>query len=88
MVKVKKRSGKLEVFKKSKIIAGCKKTGATTKQAAQVAADVSKKVAKVTIVPATKLSSMVVTSLRKVNKTAATAFVRFRNKKLKDKKKK
>lgn len=80
MVKIKKRSGKLEEFMKSKIVSGCKKTGATAEQAVQVAKDVSVKVAKIAVVPA-KLSNMVVTSLRKINKTAADAFVRFRNKK-------
>jgi len=43
---------------------------------------------KIAVVPAEKLSNMVVTSLKKVNKAAAEAFVEFRNKKLKAKNKK
>jgi len=87
MVKVKKRDGKLEKFMKSKIIRGCKKSGATAKQATQVAKDVSKKVAKMTLIPAAKLSDMVIKSLRKVNKKATSAFVKYRNNKLKKKSK-
>ena len=86
MVKVKKRDGRLEEFTESKIIAGCKKAGATAKEAAQVAKEVSKKIANMTIVEAEKLSSMVVASLKKVNKTATDAFVKFRDEKLKKKK--
>lgn len=86
MVKIKKRSGGLEEFKISKIITGCKKSGATVKQAAKVAKNISKKVARMRVVPAARLSNMVVTSLRKFNKAAASAFVSYRNKKLKKKK--
>lgn len=87
MIKVRKRDGSLEDFKDSKIVAGCRKAGASAKEAAQVAKEVSKKVAKMVVVPATRLSNMVVASLKKVNKSAANAFVEFREKKLKAKKK-
>lgn len=88
MVKVKKRSGRLEEFKKSKILAACKKAGASAKEATEVAKEVSIKVAEMVMVPAAKLSNMVVAALRKLNKAAADAFVEFREKKLKSKKKK
>jgi len=85
MVQVEKRDGRLEEFKKSKIIVGCKKAGATAIEATKVATEVSKKVAKMVIVPATKLSNMVVASLKKINKTAASEFVKFKNEKFKKK---
>lgn len=88
MLNVRKRSGKLEAFEASKITSGCKKAGASSKEAAKVAKDVSKKVAKMSVVPAAKLSSMVVASLKKVNKSAASSFVKYRDKKLKGQKKK
>ncbi|MDI6825598.1 MAG: ATP cone domain-containing protein [Candidatus Aenigmarchaeota archaeon] len=87
MVKVKKRDGRLEEFIESKIIVGCKKAGATAKEAAQVAKEISMKVGEMAVVPAGKLSNMVVKSLKEVNKAAANAFVKFREKKLKTKKK-
>lgn len=86
MIGVEKRDGRLQKFMKSKIVRACKKAGATAKEATKVTTEVSKKVAKMAIVPAEKLSSMVMTSLKKVNKTAANAFVKFRNKKLRAKK--
>lgn len=81
MVKVRKRDGKLQRFRESKIVRACKRAGATAKQATYVALDVSFKVAKLPVVTAVRLSKMVGASLRKVNKKAANAFVRFRNKK-------
>ncbi len=86
MVKIRKRSGRLEDFVESKIVAGVKKAGATAKEAAQVAKEVSTKVAHKAEVTAEELSKMVVTSLRKVNKAASQKFVNFRDKKLKSKK--
>lgn len=88
MLNVRKRSGKLEAYNESKIIRGCKRAGASAKEAAKVAKEISKKVAKMSVVPAAKLSSMVVASLKKVNKAAASSFVKHRDKKLKGKKKK
>ena len=88
MVKVKKRDGGFEEFIESKIVAGVKKAGATAEEAAQVAKEVSLKVANKAEVTAEELSNMVVTSLRKANKAVADEFVRFRDKKLKVKKKK
>jgi hypothetical protein len=81
MVKVKKRIGKTEEYLESKIIAGCKKAGATAEEAAKVAKEASMKVGKMAVVDAEKLSDMVVESLRKVNKDAADAFHEFRREK-------
>ncbi len=88
MVKVKKRDGKYERFSKSKIAAGIRSAGATAEEAAHVAEEVAGKVVHKAEVTAQKLSGMVVTSLRKVNKAAADEFVRFRDKKLRAKRKK
>lgn len=88
MVKIKKRDGRIEEHVESKIVAGVKKAGATAKEAAQVAKEVVEKVAHKGEVTAEELSTMVVASLRKVNKKAADEFVKFRDNKLKAKKKK
>lgn len=88
MVRVKKRDGRLQRFLESKIIRSVRRAGATARQATYVAVDVSLKIGRKAIIPAAKLSNMVVASLRKVNKKAAQAFVRFRKKKLKIRKKK
>ena len=87
MVKVKKRDGRFEEFVESKIVAGIKKAGATTEEAAYVAKEVSAELAHKTEVTAEELSNMVMASLKKVNKAAADEFVKFRDKKLKAKKK-
>jgi transcriptional regulator NrdR family protein len=87
MVKVRKRSGKLQAFMKSKIVKSCKKAGATTEEAKLVAKEVSKKVAKKKVVSAQALLNMVVASLKKTNKRAASAYAKFGKKKLKKKKK-
>ncbi len=81
MVKVKKRDGRIEEFVESKIIAGCKKAGATAEEAVKVAKEVSMQVVKMAIIPAEKLSDLVLAALRKVNKAAADAFNKFREKK-------
>jgi transcriptional regulator NrdR family protein len=88
MVKVKKRDKRTEELVESKIVAGVKKAGATAEEAAHVAKEVTEKVAHRGEVTAEELSTMVVTSLRKVNKKAAEEFVKFRDNKLKAKKKK
>lgn len=88
MVKVRKRDGRVEEFVESKIGAGIRKSGANAKEATQVAKEVSGKVAHMAEVTAEELSSMVVTSLRNVNKKASEEFVRYRDSKLKAKKKK
>ncbi len=85
MVSVKKRIGRTEEYLESKIIAGVKKAGATAEEAANVVKEVGVKVEKMTVVEAEKLSDMVVESLRKVNKTAADAFLKFRREKYKKK---
>jgi 20S proteasome alpha/beta subunit len=67
-------------------VEGVKKAGATVEEAEKVAKEVAGKIAKRTEVTAQDLSRMVVTSLRKINKTAAEEFVKFRDAKLKAKK--
>ena len=86
MVRVRKRNRRFERFAKSKITAGVKKAGATTEQAAHVAKEVGTKVGRRAVVKAEELSVLVVRSLGKVNKAAAHEFVRYRNKKLRAKK--
>ena len=88
MVKVKKRDGTIEEHIESKIVAGVRKAGATAEEAARVAKEVVEKVAHKSEVTAKELSTMVVASLRKLNKKAADAFVKFRDSKLKAKKQK
>lgn len=88
MVKVKKRDKRTEELVESKIVAGVKKAGATAEEAAHVAKEITEKIAHRGEVTAEELSTMVVTSLRKVNKKAAEEFVKFRDNKLKAKKKK
>jgi len=85
MVSVKKRIGRTEEYLESKIIEGVKKAGATAEEAAKVVTDVGAKVEKMTVIEAERLSDMVVESLRKVNKSAADAFLRFRAQKYKKK---
>ena len=87
MVKIRKRDGRIEEYIGSKIVAGVKKTGATAEEAEHVAKEVAEKMAHRTEVTASELSRMVVASLRKVNKKAADEFVKFRDNKLKAKKK-
>jgi transcriptional regulator NrdR family protein len=82
LVKVKKRSGRLEEFIESKIITAVRKAGASAKEAQHVADQVSKKVAPKTEVSANDLSNMVAASLSKVNKSAAGNFTKFRDIKL------
>jgi transcriptional regulator NrdR family protein len=88
MVQVKKRNGRIEEFVESKIATGVRKAGATAEEAAEVAKDVSAKVAHRVEVTAAEMSTMVVTSLRKVNRKASAEFVKFRDTKLKAKTKK
>ena len=88
MVKIRKRDGRIEEFLESKIIAGVKKAGATVKEAAHVAKEVAGKVTHRTEVAAEELSNMVVASLRKVNQKASEEFRKFRDIKLKARKKK
>jgi len=88
MVKIKKRDGRIEELIESKIVTGVKKAGATVQEAAHVAKEVTEKVAHKGEVSAKELSTIVVTSLRKVNKKASEEFVKFRDNKLKTKKQK
>jgi 2-phosphoglycerate kinase len=62
--------------------------GISAEEAAKVAKEVSLKVANKAEVTMEELSNIVVSSLRKVNKAVADEFVKFRDKKLKAKKKK
>ena len=87
MVEVKKREGRIEEYIEQKISQGLKKAGASAEEAEKVVKDVAGKVARRTQLTASELSSMVVTSLRKVNNKAAEEFVKFRDNKLKAKKK-
>jgi transcriptional regulator NrdR family protein len=87
MVRVQKRDKSWEKFAKSKVEAGVKAAGATSEEAARVAEEISKKVAKRVKISAEELSDMVVEALEKVDKTAAKEFRRFRAEKLKPKKK-
>ena len=80
MVKVKKKNGSLEEFMESKIVTACQRAGATAKEAADTAKNISVKVVKKTVVTSEEIARMVVDSLKKANKTAADAFVKFRKK--------
>ncbi len=80
MAHVRKRSGKLQAFNKSKIAKACKKAGASAKAAVAVAEEVAKKVGSTTI-RAERLSKLVVTALRKKNKRAATSFLAYTKRK-------
>ncbi|MGD0396889.1 MAG: ATP cone domain-containing protein [Nitrososphaerales archaeon] len=88
MVKVKKRSGTWEEYVESKVEAAAKAAGATAKEAAQVAKEITAKLAKRTEITAEELSEAVVRTIEKVNRAAGKEFVRFRDSKLKAKKKK
>lgn len=83
MVDVKKRDESIESFIESKIVSGVKKAGATAEEAEKVAKDIGIKVKNMTVIPAERLSDMVVKSLRNVNRKASDDFVKFRDKKLK-----
>jgi transcriptional regulator NrdR family protein len=85
MVKVQKRDMSWEEFVKSKVERGAKLAGATSEEAAHVADEVSKKVAKKAKIGAEELSQMVVNSLEKVDKAAAKEFQRFKAEKLESK---
>lgn len=85
---MKKRDGKWEEYVESKVVAAAKASGATAREAAQVAKEVTAKLAKKAEVDAEELSEIVVKTIEKVNKAAAKEFVRFRDGKLKAKKKK
>ena len=82
MVKVKKRNGKMEDFKLSKIVAGCENAGSNAEQALCVATEILTNVADKTIVPAAELSDMVITELKKVNEEASEAFDEYRHAKV------
>jgi transcriptional regulator NrdR family protein len=88
MVKVKKRDGREEDFKESKLEASIEKAGATIEQAKQVAKTVATKIANLVVVTSDKISEYVVTALRAINKKAADAYVAYQKKKLQQKKKK
>jgi transcriptional regulator NrdR family protein len=88
MAQVKKRDGTTEEFIQSKIEAGIRKAGATAQQAVQVTKEVAKKVAGKVDVTAAALSDWVVVELRKVNKKAADAYAKYRDRKLKAKEEK
>ncbi len=80
MAHVRKRSGKLQAFNKSKIVKACKKAGASAKAAVAVAEEVAKKVGDTTI-RAERLSKLVIATLRKKNKRVAASFLAYVKKK-------
>ena len=88
MVKVKKRDGRWEEYVESKIATAAKASGASAKEAAQVAKEVTAKLAKQIEITAEELSEIVIKAIGKANKAAAKEFVKFRDSKLKAKKKK
>jgi len=88
MVNVKKRDGRWEEYVKSKVKDAAKASGATAKEAEQVTKEITAKLAKKTEIAAEELSEAVVKAIEKMNKAAAKEFVRFRDSKLKAKKKK
>jgi len=78
MVKVKKRDGRIEEFKLSKIVAGCEKAGSSPGQALCIAGELVAAVGERSVVTAEELSSKVITELKKVNEEAAKAFEEYR----------
>jgi 2-phosphoglycerate kinase len=80
MVKVQKRE---EEFEKSKVENSIKAAGATPKEAANIAEEISKEVAKRKKISSDEIFEMAVKALNKVNKTAAKEFRRYRAEKLK-----
>jgi transcriptional regulator NrdR family protein len=86
MVRVRKRDGTVEEFLESKIINGAKRAGATAEQAGRVAKEVGENIAHRAEFTAEELSEMVVGGIKKVNRTAADEFVKFRDNKLRSKK--
>ena len=95
MVKVKKMDGRIEEFTESKIVESIRKAGATAEEAVEVAKKIVEKIADNTEavlesseVTTEILARMVVDELKKVNKSVADEFDKFRNAKLTDKKKK
>jgi transcriptional regulator NrdR family protein len=86
-IKVKKRDGTFEDYVEAKVVAGVKRAGATADQATRVGKEVSQKVAGKALITAEELSSMVVSTLAKINKEASGAFVKFKDTKTKTKKK-
>jgi transcriptional regulator NrdR family protein len=87
LVRVRKRDGGVEEFVESKIRSGIREAGATAQEAERVTKDVVEKVAHRVEITSEELSEIVVRSTEKVNKKVAREFVRFRDAKLKAKKK-
>jgi transcriptional regulator NrdR family protein len=79
LVRVKKRDGKIEEYLESKIVTSVERAGASDKEAARVAKQVSRMVAGKRVVTSDKLSDMVAASLLKVNKSAAGNYIKFRD---------
>ncbi len=85
MTKVRKKDGRTEEFDALFVSAGVAKAGAKAREAVQVAKEVSLKLSKRAEITADELSEMVSESLRKINRTAAEEFVRYRDKQRKAK---
>ena len=79
MVKVKKRDGKIEEYLESKVVTSIRRAGASDKEAARVAKQVSKMVAHRRVITSDDLADMVIASLIKVNKSAAGNYIKFRD---------
>jgi len=86
VTKVHKRDKSWETYLESKVEEGVKGAGATSEEAARVAKEVTRSVAKKAEVTAEELSEVVLASLDKVDKAAAKEFRRYRGEKLKAKK--
>ena len=76
VIRVKKKSGRLQVFKKSKIIKSCRKAGASPATCKKVANYVAKKAKDK--MPTSKIKKMVMSRIRKYDRKAAMNFKKFR----------
>jgi transcriptional regulator NrdR family protein len=72
LLKVKKKSGKLQKFSKAKLYRSIKKSGASAELAKKVANAVAKKVKN--NMPTSKIRGMVITQLGKHNKIIAASY--------------
>ncbi len=75
---VKKKHGRLQVFKKSKIVKACRKAGASPTTSKKVANYIAKKVKNK--MPTSRIRKMVVSRLRKYDKKSAAKFAKHKRK--------
>lgn len=83
MLKVKKRSGKLETFKTQKIVRSCRKSGANKRNAQKIAKKVE---ADVSVISYKKLRKLVLKYLKRTDRKAYKHFVAYLKKKYRKKK--